>query len=459
MSARGARRFLARRSAHVGIALLMLTGAVTAFVPPWDDESVGDLGSRAIHAGAMLDGRVPYSDFGFEYPPLAAPAIALPGLAGTAEDEYRVGIGIMAFLLGVVVLLLVGALARRTGGAPWLAVVALAAAPLLLGAVVRLHFDLVAVALTLAALLALLERRPALGLGLVALGTMTKGFPLVVAPVALAWLWAEGDLRSLRRGTVALVATLTVIGGGWVAYSHDGARDALQYQLDRPVQVESSTASVLRAVDALGGAEASVVHSHATAGLEGPLDGPLGVVFGALLAAAVLSAAALAALMARAGDADTAAAGAWASRDGPASRGPGRDRALVLAALAAVAAFAAFGRVLSPQYLVWVAPLLALALAWRMWALGAACAAACALTLVEFPSRYFDLIDGEPFAVAVIAARNLALMVAVALALLGLRRMLPPRPETVVERTGAPISVAGAAAARSTEPAPPAPLR
>jgi hypothetical protein len=450
VSAARVRLFLARRPAVTGIALLAATWVVTALVHPWEDESVGDLGSRSTYAGLMLDGKLPYGDFGFEYPPLAAPAIALPGLVGTAEDDYRLGIGIMTFLLAGAALLLVSALARRTGGTPWLAVIGVAGAPLLLGAVVRLHFDLVAVVLTLAALLALLDRRPVLGLGLVALGAMTKGFPLVVAPVALAWLWGEGDRRSLRQGAVALVAALAVIGGGWVAYSPDGAHDALRYQLDRPVQVESAPASVLRAVDAVGGAEAEVVHSHATAGLENGLEAPLGLAFGALLAAAILAAAALAARVGRAGPVQAPDGEAGGSR---AVADPVRARALVLGGLAAVAAFAAFGRVLSPQYLVWVVPLLALALAWRMWALGAACVAACALTLAEFPARYFDLIDGEPFAVAVTAARNLALAAAVVLALVGLRRLSAAR------EPAARLSAAGPEAARSSVPVRPAPLR
>jgi hypothetical protein len=91
-------------------------------------------------------------------------------------------------------------------------------------------------------------------------------------------------------------------------------------------------------------------------------------------------------------------------------------RCLCLAALAALAAFAAFGRVLSPQFMTWVMPLFGLALAWRMYALAAASGLACALTLAEFPSRYFDLVARDDGAVVIVALRDLALLVAVALA-------------------------------------------
>src|SRR5918997_1881577 len=64
----------------------------------------------------VLGGALPYRDFPFEYPPLAAPVMALPGLAGTDGDAYRIGIAVVAFVVTAVVLLLVRTLALRTGG-------------------------------------------------------------------------------------------------------------------------------------------------------------------------------------------------------------------------------------------------------------------------------------------------------------------------------------------------------
>src|ERR671931_505899 len=95
--------------------------------------------------------------------------------------------------------------------------------------------------------------------------------------------------------------------------------------------------------------------------------------------------------------------------------------ALVLASLGAVAAFAVLGKVLSPQYLLWTLPLGALAFAWRRYALAAVVAGATVLTLVEFPSRYFDLVARDPFPVAVVALRDAVLLAAVGLALRALQ--------------------------------------
>lgn len=447
-----ARRYRARSTpvpAIAAIAVLAVAFGATLLLPPWSDESVGDLGVRSSYAATMLDGELPYRDFDFEYPPLAWPAIALPGALGVAEGDYRLGIAILSFLLIAASVLLAGALAARTGGSAAAAMLAVAVGPLLIGAVARLHFDSLAVALTLGALLALLLRRPALGMGLLGLGAMTKGFPLVAAPVALAWLWAGGDRRGAVRGGASLAATLAAVGAVWVALSPQGALDSVTYHLDRPVQLESSPASALFLAGELGGEAPSVVDSHRSAGLDHSLEATVAAGFALAL---LLSLAAMAAFAARAGRGPPRLrAGRGSGEPDPAAA-----RALVLGGLAAVAAFAAFGRVLSPQYLVWVLPLLSLAVAWRMRALATLCAAACVLTLAEFPSRYLDLVEGERLAVAITAVRNTALIAAVVIAGTALWRMAPA---SAARTSPSALSPAPRAPARSIGPARPAPRR
>jgi len=393
-----------RRPALAAATVLALGWAATLTLDPWADESVGDLGVRRAFASAFLAGALPYRDVAFEYPPLAAPVIAATGLIGTAPDLYRTGFAVVTLALALVVVLLTGRIAAATGGDARAAMLAAAAFPLLVGAIARTHFDLAPVALTLAALLALLARRSTLGLALVGAATMTKVFPIVVAPVALAWLLARGEQRAAVRGGVALVATIAAVSAVAFALSPAGALAAARYQLERPVQLESTPASVLLAADAFGLGEATRVASHKSAGLVHPLAGAVTAAFTGALAGAVCLIALLAARRER------------ARPDG---------RALALGAIAAVAAFAGLGKVLSPQYALWLMPALGLAAGWRMWPLATAIAAAAALTLAEFPSRYLDLVAGEPLAVILTGARNAAVVAVVALALIELRRRGP----------------------------------
>src|SRR3954452_4325192 len=251
---------------------------------------------------------------------------------------------------------------------------------------IRPHFDLAPVVVTVGALLLLVAGRPRLGMAALGVGAMIKGFPLVAAPAALAWVGARKGRREALAGAAALAVALAVPAAAAIAVSPQGAADALRYQLDRPVQVESAPAQVLRALDAVGLGQARSVNNHRSDGLEHPASGAVTAAFTGILLALL------------------------------AARGVGRGspraskRRLVLASLASVVAFAALGRVLSPQYMIWLVPLVALALAWRMHALTAAAAGVIALPLVEFPSRYFDLVDRRPFPVAVVAVRDALLL-------------------------------------------------
>jgi len=396
------------------LALLLLAAgwAASLWLAPWSDEQVNDLFVYRVFTEPVLDGGLPYRDVFLEYPPLAAPAIAVPGLVGTGEEVFRAAFAGWTFLLAAAVVLLCGALAARTGGDARRALLAAALMPLLCGALVRTHFDLAPVALLLGALLLLAGGRPRSGMGVLGLAAMTKGFPLVAAPVALAWLASRVDRRTVLQSAAALLAALALPAAAAVAMSPSGALDAVTYHVDRPVQVESLPASGLLLLDELGAGDAESVKSHRSDGLEHP----------AADASTLLSLAVMLSLVFLV-----------------TARASGGSRQLVLASLAAVAAFAALGKVLSPQYMLWLVPLGALAFAWRLHALAAATAAAAVLTQIEFPARYFDLVDREPFPVAVIAVRNLVL---VAVVLLALRALGSAREQDLLERDRPPARVA-----------------
>ncbi len=412
------------KAAPAALLLLAAGWAATLWLAPWSDERVNDLFVYRVFADPVLGGALPYRDVFLEYPPLAAPAIALPGLLGTGEEVFRAAFAGWTLLLAAAVVLLCGALAARTGGDARRALLAAALMPLLCGALVRTHFDLAPVALLLGALLLLASGRPRSGMALLGLAAMTKGFPLVVAPVALAWLATRVDRRTLTQSVAALSAALALPAAAAVAMSPGGAWEAVTYHLERPVQVESLPAGGLLLLDELGAGEAESVNSHRSDGLEHTAGGALAAVG---LAAMLSTLALLAAL---------AAGRRSAGRDGSA---PGDTRRLVLASLTAVAAFAALGKVLSPQYMLWLVPLGALAFAWRLHALAAAVAAAAVLTQVEFPARYFDLVEREPFPVAIVAARNVVLLVVLVLAL---RALSSARDQQLLERDGPAARVA-----------------
>jgi hypothetical protein len=81
---------------RLSLAGLATAFAVTVWVQPWADERVTDMWVYRADAAGFLHGQLPYRDVFFEYPPLAAPVIALPGVGGTGIDGYRIGFGALA---------------------------------------------------------------------------------------------------------------------------------------------------------------------------------------------------------------------------------------------------------------------------------------------------------------------------------------------------------------------------
>jgi len=357
--------------------------ALATTAGPFSDTTVNDLFVYRTYADLLAAGQLPYLDFGFEYPPLAALGLWLAGLPGRDEATYAVS---FAVLIAPFVLAIQWLAARLAGGragatVAWLLVLI----PVLIGASLRTHFDAIPITLALGGLLALASERTQLGFVLLALGTMTKLFPALLAATAIVWLVARGERRAALRGAAIFVAIVAAIS---LPFAGHGYVDSFRFHFDRPVQIESTPATVLFA---LGGSEVTGTNLRPDRFKSNGLDGGAAQTVARLSALALaLALAAILALAARRPDV----------------------RQLVLCGFAALLAFVALGKVFSPQYVIWLAPFAALAWVWRERIVAALTAAAIVLTQVEFPSRYFDLINERDDVIAIVGARNALLLIA-----------------------------------------------
>ena len=99
-------------------------------------------------------------------------------------------------------------------------------------------------------------------------------------------------------------------------------------------------------------------------------------------------------------------------------------RALLRFSAAALVAFVAFGKVLSPQFLVWLVLLVPLVGGPRSRSALWLTVLACALTAIWFPARYWELVkEFDPFASWLVLFRGLTLV-----ALLWLLTATEPAP-------------------------------
>jgi glycosyl transferase family 87 len=364
--------------ADAGFALAATLVAVVLFLVGWGMLHRGYFTHRAIvdtpvyyRYGLAIDhGQVPYRDFRPEYPPAALPVFVLPALGGASPETFRVRFEALMALLGEALILSV-AIALVAFGASRRRMLAtlgfVAIAPVALGPVVLSRFDLWPAALAAAALAALLWDRVRVGHLALGLAVAAKIYPAVLAPIAIAYVWRRRGRREASVCAGILAGVLALGYGPFLALAPGGLWHSLWDQSSRPLQIESLGAGFLLVAHHVFGTGITMDSSHGSQNLAGTLPDVLAAI---LTVSQVVAVVATWILFAR----------------GPATR----DR-LVQASAASLVAFVAFGKVLSPQFLIWLIPVVPLVRGRRGLSASALLAAALVLTQLWFPYRYWEL--------------------------------------------------------------------
>jgi uncharacterized membrane protein len=381
-------------SADAGLVLLTLAvglGLLTAswgalHLPPLDRSQIIDTPVYQEYGEAMASGQVPYRDFDLEYPPGALPVFWLPTV-GPAEHYRSIFELLMWICAAAMLALVVRAAAARGASPPVLLAIAVAVGlfPLALGTVVLTRYDLWPAVLTAAALAAVLTGREKVGLAVLGVAVAAKIYPLVLLPPVLIYLARRRGWREATLGLAAFAAALAAVVLPFAIVAPEGLVDSVQRQLERPLQLESLASSVLLAGQQLGLYEVTVVSSHGSQNLAGSLPDTLATVQTVLQAVALVT--------------------VW----GLFTRGPATPERLVAACAASLVVFVAFGKVLSPQFLIWLVPVVPLVLGRAWLAAGGFLGAALVTTQLWFPTRYWDVVDLEPVGWLVLV-RNLLLL-------------------------------------------------
>ena len=303
-------------------------------------ERYRDVHIYGLYADGFLRGDLPYRDVFVEYPPGAfavfMPPAVLPGGAYNAAFKTLMALcGIGALFAVLLALVTLGASRRRL----YAAAVLFALAPVAVGPISLNTYDLFPAALTAGALAAILRRRELLRVRPARARRDGEALPAGRRP-------ARCHLRLAGRGSQTHAARARRVRGRCRA-RRAPVRDPragralgqLRLAVRARLQIESLGASVLLAGHRLGVYTATVVHGAtgaATKDLAGQLPDALATITTLLQAAAV-------------------GAAWWLFARG--ARDPER---LVIASTAAVTGFLVFNRFISPQYVVWLIPLVLL---------------------------------------------------------------------------------------------------
>ena len=197
--------------------------------------------------------------------------------------------------------------------------------------------------------------------------------------------------------------------------SWSGVWYVFQYHLERPLQIESVLGTPQLLGQLLGADWASWAWSHGSHSLIAPGVGLAADMSGGLTLLAV-AAVYLFVWLRR-----------HRLRQAPADQ--------VLVVLALLLALMTFGKVLSPQYFIWILPAWALVAARDRW-IAVLGGLTLALTQAEFPALYWNLLSMEKAPLAIVVTRNTLLLVTFAVTLWRVWRLPDTAPNSAPAANG-----------------------
>ena len=338
------------------------------------------------YASRVIHGELPYRDFPLEYPPLSLLVLLPPRLfAGDLLGYLQVFAWAM-LLLDLLGLAVLAAFARSLGHSIWGTLLIYTLILLTLGPLVGGRYDLFPAVLTLLALYAFHRRRHNFSWAILALAIMAKLYPVVLVPLFALSSLRGRECSCLVRGVLAFLLTMGLIVAPCLWLSPAGLWHSFSYHLERGLQLESTYASFLLLEHTFGSTSLGLSFDHGAWHLSSPLANAL-----ASLSPIFMGLASLAVYLLY-----------W-------KRGWTTFGGEVNYALLAILAFVLTSKVLSPQFLIWLSPLIPLVSGrWRQ-----ACwppfLLAGFLTQYIFPAHYPELTSGAPKLIDVLLWRNLLL--------------------------------------------------
>lgn len=404
-------RLIVFRVAELAAVFVLIVAGRMYAVTHWKLTS-GDVSEYHTYAQAFWLSHPPLHQLPVEYPPLAIIPFSLTLIPPVSDIQTIFSL----WMAAVVVIGYAGFLrfSTRRRGLFYLLYLMLGS-----DAVLTARFDIVPALTTLAALWATERKRFVLAYLLLAVGILLKLYPAFLLPVVIiahwqairiahpstlhwrngwralaAWLRHDPVVRAVATGTALCVGVVALAFACAMALAGAAALSGFTYASDRPLQIESTPATILW-LGTLVGIPAHPEFSFFSLNFVGPLDAwlkPLSAL--ALIAGCLLV--------------------YWRQMRGKLSIGQ--------AMLACLCAVMVTNKIFSPQYVIWVLPMVAAVEGFDLiWvAIGI-------LTTLDFPIVYGlrAPIWDSPFSwqfMPVIAARNLFLLYATVRAMLRFRR-------------------------------------
>ncbi len=335
----------------------------------------------------VLAGQVPYRDFFFPYPP-AAPAFFIPPALiseNAAQYSRLFEVETLIFVWGA--LAATAFIARRTGQSLHRTLLFYTLAIPAMGVILWQRYDLTPALLVVLAFAAWVARRNGIAWGLLALGTLVKIYPALLAPLfAIAEYRANGARRALSGAMIYSSVVVLGVLPFFIA-SFEATANTFFAQTGRGFEVESVGASLMIAASWFGFPAQVAYQRLNTWDVESPASGALQLLF---LAAQVAVIAFVYWRFLRVMQADALV--------------------LIRYSVAVIALSLLTSKVFSPQFIVWLFPIALLSGETKSSRTAVLFLLAATLTQLAFPFLWQQLKESAPLPVGALLVRDGALL-------------------------------------------------
>jgi hypothetical protein len=358
-----------------------------------------DIGQYYSKVKPVLDGSLAFNRMPLEYPVGAFPLMAIPALFASNMDQYLVPFVLEMIIWNAALFFMVVRWAKREHGqrfalqsAVWYALWMLLFTPTW-----ALRIDVPAATLIFASFTWLITR-PGLSALIGVLGGYIKLVPLVTVLAAIR------QRRSIKTPLIAGGIFLFILATWWVA-AGPSMEYAIRYHFQRGIEIGSLYSGALYIVGKI--AHWSMYSEMRFASLELITPVPQAI----LKCIPILQALAVAYPLLR-------------QRQGTQAGNLRLVTAMVLG-------YVVFGKVLSPQYMIWLVPLYAVVAGSLARKQKIIFSVACVATTILYPIRFLSLVQLAPVMMVVLNVRNILLV---------WLYWLATRPETTITNNNSPIN-------------------
>jgi uncharacterized membrane protein len=348
------------------------------------------IGLYFYYASEVLDGSLPYLDFALEYPPFSLFFFTLPRLFASNLAVYAIAFEVEIFLFDLIGLYLIYRIAQRQGKAPWEMLTVYSVAILAIGPIITKTYDIFPAIIVLLSLYCFWIGRHKTSWVILALGAMTKIYPVFIAPIFLSYYLVNHQYKRIWSGILAFAATSLVIIIPFLVTSPSSLLSLIFYHGPRGVQLETIYSSFLLVFSKFGLTSPQVAFGSGSYNVTGPLADSLAIISTFLLTFFLVVSYWFIYIRIK----------------------PGKSQLFEVGtgSLLVIAITLVTNKVLSPQYLIWLFPLLPLLSGRQRYAIWAVFVVIGVLTYYVFPLHYEELIDLRTDVVVVLLVRNILLV-------------------------------------------------